>query len=710
MSGSEQSAVEDKLELVTAAEPSSVEEALERASLSKGDGHLDAAEALYRFVLKEDPQNAEAQKALHNLQKSMKRAGKGGQRRKPNSRQKSKHASNPALKKLSGSSLLQPQQSDAQTIMALYNSGQLVEAEAKAVKLIRKFPGAFKVYNLLGAVRAGLGKFDQAVACYKKSIELNPGFVDAYNNLGVIYRQYGKLEMAVACYRESLEINPDYPEVHNNLGNALNDLGRFEEAAASYGQALRLQSDYAEAHSNLGNALKGLGQFEEAVASCEQALKINPEYAHAYNNLGGALGGLGRFEEAISSYEQAIRIKPDYADVFNNIGNMYERLNDLEQALKFTGKALELAPDDPTINLSRAVLSKRAGDIQKAIELLEPFTARTVPHTLLGPIHNELGKLYDLSKDSETAFKYFSMANDLQAKCELSAAFNKQAFLGLVEQVDEILTADWLDTWTPQEDNADYETPAFLVGFPRSGTTLLDQILDAHPALQVMEEQPPLHEVSIQIAQKSGGYPASVATLDGADITELRELYYRSVGSHLVREPGTLLVDKMPLHIHQIPLIARLFPQARIILALRHPCDVVLSNFMQHYKINAAMANFFTLEDTAHCYAKVMGLWQKSVRLLPVNYHQFKYESLIDDFEGEVRSLLEFLAVGWDDAIRDYDQHARERGAINTPSYQAVSEPINARARYRWKRYEDQLAPVMDDLAPFIEAFGYSEA
>lgn len=234
--------------------------------------------------------------------------------------------------------------------------------------------------------------------------------------------------------------------------------------------------------------------------------------------------------------------------------------------------------------------------------------------------------------------------------------------------------------------------------------------MDSHPGVQVMEEQPPFYDVATRIAENHDDYPDVITRLNDEDIAEFRELYFRSVDSYFDREPGTFLVDKMPLHIRHIPLIYRMFPKAKIILALRHPCDAVLSNFMQHYKINEAMANFFTLEDAAHCYAQVMSLWQKSASLMPFERHIYKYESLIDDFEGVVRGLLEFLELEWDDAVLEFDKHARQRRGLNTPSYQAVSEPINDPAWYRWKRYEDQLASVMSDLKPFIEAFGYSEA
>jgi hypothetical protein len=248
----------------------------------------------------------------------------------------------------------------------------------------------------------------------------------------------------------------------------------------------------------------------------------------------------------------------------------------------------------------------------------------------------------------------------------------------------------------------------FLVGFPRSGTTLLDQILDGHPRLQVMEEKPALFDIRSTIDTMPGGYPSALASLKETDIQNLRDRYLRNVERHIDRRPGTILVDKLPLNICSIPLIVRLFPNSRIILALRHPCDVVLSNFMQDYKLNDAMANFLTIDSAARFYKRVMGFWLQCVELFPLSVHTIKYEDLVHDFEGEIRNLLRFLDVDWNDAMLDYRRHAQHRRKIVTPSYAQVTEPIYERAKFRWMHYEDYLKPVLKDLQPFIKAFRYA--
>ena len=639
-------------------------------------------------------------------------------------------------------SAAKPSQQQIQGLVTLYNSGQLSRAEARARKLIKAYPGILALYDILSAAQAGqgkledaaqscgralevdpehlgancnlgvifrkLGRLDEAVSSCRKVLSIDPGHAEAKINLGVALRTMGRFEEAEICYREALRVKPDSVEAHSNLGNVLKDLGRFEEALGSHQMAVRLKPASAEVHNNFGDTLHQLGRFEEAVNCYRHSLKLRPDSADVHTNLGNALGELDRFDEAIGCYECALEINPDLVSALNSLGALYQRKNNIEKANEYSEKALDITPDEPGVILLRSMLLRRMKQVGKATNMLEPLADMGLPDAIRIKIHNELGKQHDLAKHSSKAFEHFSMANDLQAGNEQSSEFNRQDFLDQIRRMDDTLKASWIASWASQADETDYETPAFLVGFPRSGTTLLDQILDAHPSVQVMEEKPAFDDVVLQISKKLGDYPASIAKLGNADIAELRALYFRNAESLLDREPGTLLIDKLPLHIRHISLIVRLFPKTKIILALRHPCDVVLSNFMQHYKINEAMANFFTLEDAAHCYAKIMGLWLKSTRLLPVNYHQFKYESLITDFEGEVGKLLDFLGIGWNDTVRDYSQHARSRGVIKTPSYQAVAEPIYSRARYRWKRYQRQLAPVMDDLAPFIETFGYA--
>lgn len=174
--------------------------------------------------------------------------------------------------------------------------------------------------------------------------------------------------------------------------------------------------------------------------------------------------------------------------------------------------------------------------------------------------------------------------------------------------------------------------------------------------------------------------------------------------------PGQTFIDKFPLNLVHLPLLARIFPDARYILALRHPADAVLSGFMQNFNPNSAMANFCTLEDAAQFYDRVMGLWRRCAEMLPIAYHAVKYEDMVEDFDGEVKRLLDFLGLPWEEGVRHFHDTSRKGKVINTPSYHQVAEPIYRRAKERWRRYEPHLRPVAPILAPWVAYFGYADA
>lgn len=268
------------------------------------------------------------------------------------------------------------------------------------------------------------------------------------------------------------------------------------------------------------------------------------------------------------------------------------------------------------------------------------------------------------------------------------------------------LTPEWVASWeSPAPVSGD--APVFLVGFPRSGTTLLDQILDSHPGIQVAEEKPMMEQLKRAVADRTGSYPDGLAQLSGEDIAALQSLYWSHAAEFVTRDPDAVFVDKLPLNIEKTVLIHRVFPNAKFILMLRHPADCVFSCFMQSFRPNIAMNNFHTVEGAARIYDMVFGLWQKANEHLDLDVHTLRYEDLVSDLESTVAQLLTFLGLPWDEGVLDYAENARRRGRINTPSYNQVTEPIHTRARGRWVRYQDLIAGPLETLRPWIRAYGY---
>lgn len=640
---------------------------------------------------------------------------------------------------------LSQQQTTIQQALALavqhHMAGDLPSAKAIYQELLKSKPNQPDALNLLGVVAHQEGNYDTAVELLSRAITEKPDLEKAHSNLGITLKMLGRLEEAVVSYQKALAIKPDFPDALNNLGNALMELGRaedavgyfekalavkpncvtannlgkafanlrrYEAAVASYRQAIAIKPDYVEALDNLGEALRALRRHEDAITVYRQAIAIQPDYVQAHSNLGNVFCDLGRTDEAIASHEKAIAIDPNYLGTLFRLACLYEQVNQLDKADIYVQKVLQIDPDRHDIAVLRAVLLRRRGDKQRALEILEALPLDELGSDQASRAYFELGKLYDRALDCERAYHCFAKGNQIQFE-HRGSHVKPDRYRVMVEHTSRHLTPELAGSWRTETNASAIESPVFLVGFPRSGTTLLDQILDGHPRLQVMEEKPAINSLLSIIHETLGGYPTALASLPDAEICNLREQYYQNVEQHFRRIPDLILVDKFPLNLVHIPAIVRLFPTTRIILALRHPADVVLSNFMQQYRLNDAMANLHTIVGAARLYHRAMTVWLKSSRLFALNVHTIKYEDVVADLENEARKLIQFLELDWHDAVLDFQSHARQRAKINTPSYEQVIQPIYQRAKYRWKRYEEQLKPVLPHLQPFIEAFGYAE-
>ena len=266
-----------------------------------------------------------------------------------------------------------------------------------------------------------------------------------------------------------------------------------------------------------------------------------------------------------------------------------------------------------------------------------------------------------------------------------------------------LTTPDWVRSWSPPPVPDGRASPIFLVGFPRSGTTLLDTMLMRDPRVAVLEEEPFLTEMETAL-----GGPEAFATLDQAALQRGRDLYFELVGKTIELNPGTILVDKHPLHLNKVPVIKRAFPDARFVLALRHPCDVLLSCYLTNFRINNAMANFLDLEDAATMYDLTFSNWEQARAAFALPVGTVVYERLVEDTARELRPLFAWLGLDWPGDEGDHRVAARARGLVTTASYAQVTEPIYQRAAGRWHRYADQLAPVFARLQPWVERFGYA--
>lgn len=599
------------------------------------------------------------------------------------------------------------------------------------------------VANLVreGSRHFRLGDIESGARCYHQALDAEPTSAAACIAVGRLQLQHAQPSAAEQSFRRALELKPNLPEVHFYLASALGAQGRLQEAAANYQICIRLDPGTPYAYNNLGLIYRSLSRFDEAIRSCQRAVEIDPDFAFAHHNLGLAFWQLGKLDDAMDAIQRAIALDPAQASFHNNMGIVCFEKGEVERAESEFLESLKLAPDfvDPVVNLAStyeatyrlddawarirqgfsiapehpqlhlcaARCEVRNGALKKAIKRLEKLPMDDLPSSTRAEVEHELALLYMRDGRHGQAFAHATKANHHTREVATAFGIDKREFLDEIDSVSRWLTRENSRQRASDSGAGTQDTPVFLVGFPRSGTTLLDQIFDSHPQVQTLEEPLSVDAMKVILKNSPEGYPHSMSSLTPDELHRLKSAYFGVVEQRLKREPGTVFIDKLPLNLCNAALIHRVFPGALFLFALRHPCDVCLSAYMQNFRLNSAMACFLDLEDAALLYERLMKLWQQSVEVLSLEYHTIRYEDLVVDMRPQIEAALKFIGVAWDDKVLKHLDHARQRRRIGTPSFRQVTEPMYKTARYRWHHYERELTPVLPRLRPFIERFGY---
>ncbi len=588
----------------------------------------------------------------------------------------------------------------------LHQEGALARAARLYQDVLKRTPGNADALHLLGLVRHQEGRHADALRLIDQAIAHNSRAAAYHNSAGVVLLALERPADAEEAFEAALVRNPHYAEAHNNLGNARQEQGRARDALACYNQAITLRPTDAAAHTNLGRALLALRRPAEACAALRQAVALKPAYAKAWLALGEGLSELGQREDAEAALRKACSLVADDAGNWAALAAHLERSGRLEDALRAAETALGLEPANIRAAVAAARCERRLGRPGDGLTRLQRLEATAPGPAARAHLLFEKAALSDRLGAYREALAYYGEANRLTLATPEARGVERDACPRLIRKLMARFSADWTAGWSKPAP-PDPRAPIFLVGFPRSGTTLLDQILDAHPALSTLSEKDPLDWVRAEVTRLPGGYPDALAALPAETIAALRERYFARVEEHLGAPPAGRLVDKMPLNIIDAGLIFRLFADAKVIVALRHPCDVVLSCFMQAFVPNETMIHFTSLEGAARFYVDVMTLWRRYARVLALDVVALRYEDLVADFEGQTRRVLAFLRLPWNNAVLAYAQRAKER-TIATPSYHQVVQPIYSASVGRWHHYREAFAPVLPVLRPLIEAFGYT--
>lgn len=568
---------------------------------------------------------------------------------------------------------------------ALRALGQAREAVGLYQRALELSPRLVEAHNNLGNSLLELGRPDGALACYRRALELKPDDEQIPCNLGNAHRKLGQREEAAASYRQALILNPGRVEALNGLGDVLRDLGQRREAVSLYARAVESDPKRAESHYNLANALFELRRIDEAAAGYARAVELEPRHAAAHLGLGVALRALHRHSDAQASCRAALAIDPNYVEALSLLGELQADLGRFAEAEQLFRRAIAINPDFAFAFSSIATHRKMTGGDSEWLKGAESLIAKALPLDHEISLRYALGKYFDDVGRYDEAFGHYRQANELTKR--LGSKYDPSI---LTRRVDEII-ASFDDEFLRRRraQGSDSELPVFIIGMPRSGTSLTEQILASHPSVYGAGEVPFWDTAFLAVAGAPAGAPA------GADLIPQVAADYLG---RMTAFAGTALrvIDKMPANFWYAGLIHAAFPQARFIHMQRHPIDTCLSIYFQNFFNRDPYAN--DLDSLAHYYGeylRITGHWRTvlpTAALLEV-----PYEALIEDQEGWTRRVLDFVGLPWDPRCLDF--HRTDRVVITASKWQ-VRQRISAASAGRWRNYERYVAPLRHLMSP----------
>ena len=600
---------------------------------------------------------------------------------------------------------------DLQAVMGYLQSNRAGEAEAAARDLLSRQPDDTHAMFLLAVALLMLGRPAEAADLHRQLISRQPTVSTHYNNLGTALWEMGDLAGAERAYRQGLSLSPDDAGVLASLGALRWQSGDAVETRELMLAAWRIDPGLPEPRIYGAPACLKCADNEMAERLLEDCEKWSFLGAKLEADLGATLMQIDRPQEAERRL-RALMKHPDGKSIATlRLAALMERINRLDEAEALLQTAKTAAMDQGEELALRATLASRRGRYQEAIPLYQSSLETRAPDINSVDALFALAKAYDGVGDTGLAI------NTLQKAHEIQLAHAGRLLPGLLDPdsnplniVDFPVSDASYRSWPadPTAPSAE-QSPIFIVGFPRSGTTLLEQMLDAHPGLRSMDERAFLQNVITKM-QEGGkkNYPDDLGQLDAAELQTLREVYWGCVKDVMDLKPGERLIDKNPLNILRLPIIHRMFPNARIILALRHPADVLLSNYMQCFYAPTYQILCSSFERLARGYARAMDFWSAHAELFDAAILELRYEDLLDNTDAEIDRIVGHLGLSDAAALHGFREHAKNKGFISTPSYSQVVEPLSKKAVGRWQRYRDQLEPVLPMLNPAMERWGYS--
>jgi tetratricopeptide (TPR) repeat protein len=523
------------------------------------------------------------------------------------------------------------------------------------------------------------------------------------------------MAQATALARQSLDAGVEHPALLNLRSLWHEEQGRLQEALADLLRAEALAPRDFSVKNAKGILLARLQRSREAAAAFDEAVTLEPRFAQALHNRGWAREAIGDLVGARESYEQALALKPDYADPLAHLAALAARRGDANRARIHAQQALRIDPHQSRALIALAEAERIDGEMEQAEARLRSVIARSDGLPMdLALAQSQLGDVLDAEGRYAEAFDAYAAGNAglKQLYAPLMAEGRSQGvpqmLLWLIEYFSKASPAAWRRRPTPSADAAGGTAAhVFMIGFPRSGTTLLENVLAAHPSVVTLEEQDTFSE-SVRDFMADADDLNVLSRASEESLDAYRRAYWRRVREAGLDPSGKVFVDKLPLNTIKLPLIVKLFPDAKVVFSLRDPRDVVLSCFRRRFHLNASMYEFLTLEGSAVFYDLVMRFGLICLEKFELATGFIRYEDLVEDFEKQTRAICSFLGVEWSESMAAFSERART-GLVATPSAAQVAKGLYGDAVGKWRAYEPQMAPARQFLDPWADRFGYPQ-
>jgi len=642
---------------------------LARARASLEAGNLGLAEKQFRELTRRDPPNAEP---FHMLALIAYHGGRFAEAGEMILEATARDDSNPLLHANCG---------------AILNVlGRSMEAEAASRHAVALKPDHPEAHNNLAVALDAQGRLDEAVEAVGEAIRLKPAYADAHVNLGNMTLRAGDVAAAVAAYRAAVAAAPRNAMAHANLGVALREAGRLAEAEAACRRAIRLSPKYAGAHNGLGNVLMAKGDLPAAEAAFLDAVKCQTGHQEARLNLAALLFHGGDREGAEAAYAEVTEINPGNADAFTGLGVVMLADGRIDDAVAAFRKAVAIRPSHGEAQANLAAAVEGAFTDDEVAALKEQLADRRVPETDRMKLHFALAEVLDRKGDVEAAFAEYAAGNALR-KARLARggrAFDADAYDATIDRVIAAFDRRWFDRHK-KTGGVSTDQPVFIVGMPRSGTTLVEQIAASHPKVAGRGE------IDL-IRVLAGADPAEAADLDDARLKAMAATYLDRL--RMDADKAIRITDKTPFNFLHLGLIQVLFPNARAVHCVRDPLDTGLSCWRQNFAAPHAWAcDLAHIGRVMRAYSRLMEHWR---RVLQLPMLEVRYEDLIDNQKRTSQALIGFLDLPWDDACLKFHKSGR---AVLTASNWQVRKPLYDTAVGKAKTYDKFLGPLKAGLA-----------